>query len=57
MDKFIAGIFAGIFLFIALLHTLPGSITKRANELIEECERSLPRDQHCVIMAVPVSKD
>lgn len=27
------------------------------NSIIEQCEKSLPRDQHCTLIAVPVSKD
>ena len=57
MDKFFAGVVAGIFVFIGLLETLPGSLVKQANDAIKECEKSLPRDQHCKIVAVPVDKD
>lgn len=57
MDKFFAGVVAGIFVFIALLETLPGSLVKQANDAIQECEKSLPRDQHCKVMAIAISKD
>ena len=29
------------------------NIVNQANDAIEECERSLPRDQYCTITAVP----
>ena len=57
MDKFIAGFFVGIVLLIALLDNLPGSLVKKHNEAIKECEKSLPRDQHCTLVALPVDKD
>ena len=57
MDKFFAGCFVGIFVFIAMLQTLPGSLAKQANDAIQECEKSLPRDQHCKVMAIAISKD
>lgn len=57
MDKFFTGVVAGVFLFIGLLETLPGSLVKQANEAIKECEKSLPRDQHCKVIAIAISKD
>ena len=29
----------------------------RVKTLITECEKNLPRSEHCVLVAVPVSKD
>ena len=29
----------------------------RVKTLITECEKNLPRREHCVLVAVPVSKD
>ena len=57
MDKFFAGSAVGIIVFMVLLATLPGSIVRQANEALKECEKSLPRDQNCVVIALPVSKD
>jgi len=57
MDKFFAGCVVGVVVFMVLLATLPGSIVKQANEALHECEKSLPRDQHCVVVALPASKD
>lgn len=38
---------------LVLMSVLPGSIAKKAFDLIEKCERTLPRDQTCMIIAVP----
>jgi hypothetical protein len=32
-------------------------ITQRVKVEIEQCERDLPRSQHCRIVALPVDKD
>ena len=32
---------------------LPGSHLKASKALLAECEQHLPRDQHCVLQAVP----
>lgn len=57
MDKFFAGCFVGIAVFMIMLGTFPGSMVKQVNEAIAECEKSLPRDQHCKFVALPVTKD
>jgi hypothetical protein len=57
MDKFFAGCFVGMAVFMIMLGTFPGSMVKQVNEAIAECEKSLPRDQHCKFVALPVSKD
>jgi hypothetical protein len=57
MDKFFAGCVAGIVFFMVLLATLPGSLVRQANEAVQECEKSLPRDQHCKIIALPIDKE
>ena len=56
MQEFIAGILVGVFGFAALLVTAP-SYHKKATDALEICEASLPRDQHCTIIALPVSKE
>lgn len=39
---------------------LQGIITSKMNtitdDLIKECQKSLPRDQHCILKAVPIEK-
>jgi len=57
MDKFFAGCALGIVVFMVLLGTLPGSVVRQANEALQECEKSLPRDQHCKLFALPIDKD
>lgn len=34
-----------------------GSYYNIVNTAIKECEKSLPRDQHCKIVALPVDKE
>ncbi len=50
--------FAGGFvwgaLFMAVLGTvIPGQMLSQAKEALAECERALPRDQTCRLIAVP----
>ena len=56
MENFLIGMFVGVFGFAGLLATMP-SYHKKAVEAIKACEASLPRDEHCTIIALPVSKD
>lgn len=46
------GISFGIILFVLFLH-LPFTTISVARKAIEECERNLPRNQHCKISAIP----
>jgi hypothetical protein len=46
------GILMG-FLIGAMLNTLPFSDAERYRRAIKECEKTLPRDQHCVVIGVP----
>jgi hypothetical protein len=39
-------------LVIAILF-MPGTKIDRYNKAIEDCEKNLPRDQNCVITAIP----
>lgn len=57
MDKFFAGVVVGVVLFMLLLGTLPDSMVKQVNDAIQQCEKSLPRDQHCTFVALPISRD
>jgi hypothetical protein len=61
MSDALWGIFLGVFITIVTLGAIsdlsqnsPQNIIKSA---INDCEKSLPRDQHCTIIAVPISKD
>ena len=52
--------FGGMIAILGLMFLIDVSPTSHKNVLenaIKECEKSLPRDQYCTIIAVPVSKD
>ena len=48
-------VFALVVVAIAL-RDVP-DLRDRVKTLITECEKNLPRSEHCVLVAVPVSKD
>lgn len=50
------GFITGVLIVSAVAHS-PSSKISIVREMIEECEKSLPRDQHCTIIALPISKD
>lgn len=57
--EFWGAVFAGVvigFVLCAAVASLPGSKINIYDRAKEQCERSLPRDQHCVIVAVPEAK-
>lgn len=54
--SFIAGGLIGITLML-LIQSCSFTDTAKYREAIHECEKSLPRDQHCVVVGLPVSKD
>ena len=49
---FLLGMFWGIILFILFI-SLPFTIVSKARKAIQECEKTLPRNQHCEITATP----
>lgn len=52
--------FGGLIAILGLIFLIDVSPTSHKNiveNAIKECEKSLPRDQHCTIVAVPVTKD
>ena len=49
---FWVGFMWAIILFVILLH-LPFTVNSVAKMAIEECEKNLPRNQHCKITAIP----
>ena len=51
-----AGFFMGI-AFSGLVYLYGNNVTLEIERAKNDCERSLPRDQHCYIIAVPPSKD
>lgn len=46
-----------ILLLMAIIDMSPTSHKNIVENAIKQCEKSLPRDQHCTIIAVPISKD
>ena len=61
MREGISGFFLGIFFGVTLAGLFqavnPSSWVNIVNKAMTECEKSLPRDQKCVIIAVPPSRD
>jgi uncharacterized protein YjeT (DUF2065 family) len=54
-DGFAVGVLGTVVLG-TLLNLLPGSYRSMAADAIAECQKSLPRDQTCVVVAVPKEK-
>jgi hypothetical protein len=54
MYQFIFGLLFGVFSVAALMDISPNSYSNIVNTALKECEKSLPRDQHCKIVAIPV---
>lgn len=54
---FVLGGFTALILLMIAIDLSPNSHKNIVETAIKECEKSLPRDQHCKIVALPVSKD
>jgi hypothetical protein len=52
---FVAGLIVAA-VTITALNFLPSSYRTMAADALEECQKSLPRDQTCVVVAVPKEK-
>ena len=50
---FILGICTGIIILATALIFIPGTTFRLGLLAIEDCEKTLPRDQHCVLSAIP----
>lgn len=50
---FIIGILVGVSILAFTVDLIPYTDNYNVRVLTKECEKSLPRDQHCVIKAVP----
>lgn len=46
-------IILGTLMGCVLLSTLPFSDAEKYRRAIKECEKTLPRDQHCIVIGVP----
>lgn len=58
MDKFIAGLSVGMMLIFLLIYsaTPAGGNPGTLRSLVNICEKSLPRDQKCIIVALPAQE-
>jgi hypothetical protein len=56
-NGFCIGAFVSALLILAIMNLVPSSDANILRNAKSECEKSLPRDQECVIVAIPVSKD
>lgn len=54
---FIFGIVIGIALVGVIQAVNPSASVNIVTKAMMECEKSLPRDQKCVIIAIPPSRD
>jgi len=54
---FVFGIMAGVLLLGVIQAANPSASVNIVSKAMTECEKSLPRDQKCVIIAVPPSRD
>ena len=54
---FIFGIVVGIALVGVIQAANPSASVNIVSKAMAECEKSLPRDQKCVIIAIPPSRD
>ena len=52
---FIVGV-AVMTIISSLITTRPGSFASQAHEAIKNCERDLPRSEHCILTAIPESQ-
>lgn len=50
---FILGIITGVIILSSVLIFIPGTTTQLGRVAIEKCENTLPRNQHCIITAIP----
>jgi hypothetical protein len=50
--SFLMGVAIG-FIVLLLLSSLPGTYPTMAREAIEKCEAELPRNQNCILTAIP----
>ena len=61
MSEGVFGFFLGILFGVALAGLIqsvnPSASVNIVSKAMAECEKSLPRDQKCVIIAVPPSRD
>ena len=47
----------GVFIVLFVVNFLPGSLFNSAKKAMNECEKTLPRNQHCIITAIPAPQN
>lgn len=52
-DDNVINLIFGVVIGLMVVNYFPGSLLQSAKIAIDECEKSLPRDQHCIISAIP----
>ena len=57
MEKLFLGTLIGLMLAAIVQYLNTDSVKNVAQRAKTQCELTLPRDQHCTIIAVPPSKD
>lgn len=55
-EGLVTGFIIGVIAVVLVAH-IPGSVIETSKTAIKNCEKHLPRDEHCVIIAIPISKD
>ena len=53
VTSFLVGFLAAVLSFLVISALYPGNLSQ---DLLDECEKTLPRNQNCVIIAVPEEK-
>ncbi len=53
MIMFVVGVFMGVVFTILMANHIPGTITNTGRIAINKCQETLPRNQHCIITAIP----
>jgi hypothetical protein len=56
MEYFMGGITGAAIMLFLVIQT-PGTLVHKANKLKDQCEITLPRNQHCVMQYVPASAE
>ena len=60
MSEFFIGYFVGVIFLAGILgiyNLSPDTLVGATNAAIEQCEAELPRNQHCIVTAVPEGRE
>ena len=56
MNDYLTGIFIGAIFVWTVMVTLPFTIQVQGKKALETCEKELPKDQYCILTAIPKKK-